>query len=249
MSTELPHRVLVAEDEPDYREILVEWLSESGYAVRAAANGKEAMELAGEEGFDVVVTDLHMPEANGLELLEWFKVMQPGAPVIFLSGQATIHDAIRALREWGGFDFLEKPIEMPVLTSVIERALAHGRQELEVPPPEPSPAPLSPVSQRAMQAISERFREPIGLSQLSRDLGYSAAYLTDTLRRETGKTVLQWIMHHRLEEAKRLMHATDDSGQQIAEVVGFSSYNHFLRQFRQHFGMPPGAWRNAKVGP
>lgn len=245
MATDQPHRILVAEDDSEYRAVLIEWLRDSGYEVREAANGREAMDLASELYFDVVVTDLKMPEANGLDLLEWFKVMQPSAAVIFLSGQATIHDAIKALREWGGFDFLEKPVELTELTSTIERAIAQRQPPVTVSPPEPPTAPPSSIAQRALQAISERFREPIGLSQLSRELGYSAAYLTDTLRRETGKTVLQWIMHHRLEEAKRLMGSTDWTGQQIAEAAGFSTYNQFLHQFRQLCGVTPKAWRDA----
>ncbi len=245
MATDQPHRILVAEDDAEYRAVLVEWLRDSGYAVEEAPHGKAAMELAGEQRFDVVLTDLRMPEANGLELLEWFKVMQPAAAVIFLSGQATIHDAIRALREWGGFDFLEKPVELTELTSIIERAIAQSPSQATVSPPEPPSVPPSTLTQRALSVIAERFREPIGLSQLSRELGYSAAYLTDSLRRETGKTVLQWIMHHRLEEAKGLMGSTDWTGQQIAEAAGFSSYNQFLHQFRQVYGVTPRAWRDA----
>lgn len=246
MSTELGRRILVVEDDPDFRANMVEWLEDSGYVVREAPDGKAAMELASEETFEVVVTDLKMPEADGLELLEWFKVMYPSTAVIFLSGQATVQDAIKALREWGGFDFLEKPIEMTVLTGVIERALNRSKDlQPEPPAPEPAAASYSPFAQRALLAIEERFREPIGLSELSRYLGYSAAYLTDTLRRETGKTVLQWIIHHRLEEAKRLLSETDWTGQRVAEAVGYGDYSHFLRQFRQVHGVPPKTWREA----
>lgn len=244
MSAEEQRRILVVEDDPDFRANMVEWLEESGYAVREAANGKEAMGVAEDEGFDVVVTDLKMPEASGLELLEWFKATHPDTAVIFLSGQATVQDAIQALREWGGFDFLEKPIEMPVLTAVIERAIARSQEAPELPEPVPEPVmPLSSFASRALTVIAERFREPIGLSELSRELGYSPAYLTNTLRRETGKTVLQWIIHHRLEEAKRLMSETDWAAQRIAEEVGYTNYSHFLRQFRQVHGVPPSAWR------
>ncbi|MFP5504149.1 MAG: response regulator [Candidatus Sericytochromatia bacterium] len=243
MATEPQNQILVVDDDPDFRANLVEWLEDSGEAVWAAANGKEAMALAGDVRFDVVVTDLKMPEADGLELLEWFKVMHPATAVIFLSGQATVQDAIQALREWGGFDFLEKPIEMTALSAVIQRALALSKAH---PPPErePDPAPRSPLAQRALAVIAERFREPLGLSALSQELGYSAAYLTSTLRQETGRTVLQWIIHYRLEEAKRLMSETDWSGQQIAEAVGYSHYSHFQRQFRQVHGVPPSAWRS-----
>lgn len=243
MSTAPQHRILVAEDDPDLRANLAEWLEDSGYFVRAAADGKEAMAIAGEQDFEVVVTDLKMPEADGLELLEFFKATQPAAAVIFFSGQATVQDAIQALREWGGFDFLQKPVEMEVLTSIIERAIARRDPEPQSPVPEPVSAPLSAFAERALQVIAARFAEPVGLSELSRELGYSAAYLTNTLRRETGKTVLQWIIHHRMEEAKRLMGETDWSGQRIAEAVGYANYSHFLRQFRQLHGVPPTAWR------
>jgi DNA-binding NtrC family response regulator len=197
MAAETVPHILVVEDDADFRANMVEWLEECGYAVTEAGNGKQAMDVAAEACFDVVVTDLKMPEANGLELLEWFKATHPDTAVVFLSGQATVQDAIRALREWGGFDFLEKPIEMTALSTVIERAIACRPAAPE--PPAPSSAPLSPFAQRTLALIAARYREPIGLADLSRELGYSAAYLTNTLRRETGKTVLQWIIHHRLE--------------------------------------------------
>lgn len=249
MSTDSPHAILVVEDDPDFRANLVEWLSDSGHSVREAANGREAMELAGDCRFDVVVTDLKMPEASGLELLEWFKVNDPDTAVIFLSGQATVQEAILALREWGGFDFLEKPVEMETLSAVIERAIARRPDVAESPAEVAPSAPLSPLSQRALETIAERFREPIGLGELSQALGYTPAYLTSTLRRETGRTVLQWIIHHRLEEAKRLMSETDWSGQQIAQDVGYTNYSHFLRQFRQAHGVPPSAWRSPNRNP
>ena len=242
MPTEPQHHILVVEDDPDFRANMVEWLEDSGYAVQAAADGAEAIALAGDAPFQVVVTDLQMPEVNGLELLEWFKATSPATAVIFLSGQATVQDAIKALREWGGFDFLEKPIEMAALSAVIERAIAFSQAPPE--PPAPAVEPFSPFATRALAVIAERFREPLGLGELSRELGYSAAYLTNTLRRETGRTVLQWIIHHRLEEAKRLMGETDWSGQQIAQAVGYTHYSHFLRQFRQVHGVTPSAWRS-----
>lgn len=238
-------RILVVEDDPDFRANLVEWLAGSGYLVREAANGREAIALATAEAFDVVVTDLRMPEADGLELLEWFKEMYPDTAVIFLSGQATVQDAVMALREWGGFDFLEKPVELTVLDAVIERSLARSKVSRTAPPDPPS-APMSPLARQALAIIGERFRDPIGLSELSQQLGYSAAYLTDALRRETGKTVLQWIIHHRLEDAKRLLNETDWTAQRVSQTVGYADYNHFLRQFRKLHGMPPSAWREAR---
>lgn len=237
----------MVEDAPDFRDNLVEWLADAGYTVRAAANGREAIALATETPFDVVVTDLRMPEVDGIELLEWFKATHPATAVVFLSGQATVQDAIKALREWGGFDFLEKPIELPALTAVIERALARTQAPAE--PPAPRTEPLSPFARRALALIAERFREPIGLREISQELGYSPAYLTDALRRETGRTVLQWIIHHRLEEAQRLLNETDWTAQQIAQAIGYTNYTHFQRQFRQAHGVGPSHWRSPNKAP
>lgn len=241
-------RILVVDDDADFRGGLVEWLEDSGYTVREAVNGKDAMQIASDESFDLVLTDLKMPEANGLELLEWLKLWNPGIAVIFLSGNASVQEVISALREWGGFDFLEKPVEMQALNAVIERAIA--RSTAAPAPAEEIPAePLSPFSRRALQVISERYRESVSLSTLSQELGYSPAYLTDTLRRETGKTVLQWLIHYRMEEAKRLLSETDWTGQQIAQSVGYANYTHFVRQFRQLQGMAPSAWRSPTKSP
>lgn len=241
MTTTPPSRILVVEDDPDFRANMVEWLEGAGYVVWEAANGREAMDVASEHEFEVVVTDLRMPEVGGLELLEWMKVTHPATAVIFLSGQATVQEAIMALREWGGFDFLEKPIEMTALTAVIARAIARRPDPQDPPAPEGT---LSPLAERALALIEARFREPVGLTELSQALGYSAAYLTNTLRRETGKTVLQWIIHHRMTEARRLLEATDWPAQRVAEEVGYTHYSHFQRQFRQLHGMAPSAWRS-----
>jgi YesN/AraC family two-component response regulator len=242
-----PPHLLLVEDDPELSANLEEWLTASGYRVAGAADGAEAIALVSERPFDVIVTDLKMPRVDGLGLLRWIKETQRPIPVIFLSGQASIHDAIQALREFGGFDFLVKPLEdLNQLNQAIERALASKVLPLALP----SAAVESednPVVGQALEVIRTYFREAIGLAEISAMLGYTPTYLTTLMQRETGRTVQQWIIHERLQLSKQLLAQTDWSLNRIAIEVGYSNQTHFGRQFKQSLGQTPSAWREAAL--
>lgn len=117
-------RILVVEDDPDQRQILRIWLTQSGYAVMTAKDGLEGLALAQRHAFDVILTDLRLPGLNGLQLLNLVKDHDPSVVVIFLSGQGTMEDAIAALREGRAYDFILKPLKnFRQLNLVIEKAL------------------------------------------------------------------------------------------------------------------------------
>lgn len=126
-------RILVVDDQRSLLEILQRWLSRGGYEVHVASDGLEAVALAKEIAFDVVVTDLKMPGIDGLQLLSLFKELDPAIEVIILTGQGTMQDAIEALREGRAFDFLQKPLrDLHELNQAIDKALCR-RQKSEAP--------------------------------------------------------------------------------------------------------------------
>ena len=117
-------KVLLVEDDRDQREILENWLRDSGYEIVSARDGLEAMERVQQQAFDVIVMDLKLPGLNGLQLLSLIKDICPSAIVIFLSGQGTMEDAIAALRQGRAYDFIQKPLrELRQLNLTIEKAL------------------------------------------------------------------------------------------------------------------------------
>jgi AraC-like DNA-binding protein len=106
--------------------------------------------------------------------------------------------------------------------------------------------PSKPLLRRAFRFIETHFREPISLIEVARAVEKSSAYLTDVMRRETGRTVLEWIIERRLGEARRLLLETEDRIEDIAVALGYRETTYFARQFRQRNGTTPQAWRRAQ---
>ena len=115
-------RILVVDDETAILEALAEMLGLWGHKVETAGDGTDALKKAAEFRPDVVLSDLAMPETDGLWLLRALKDDLPDCPVIFLTGRATIDAAVAAIRE-GAYDFIEKPVDPARLKVCIDRAL------------------------------------------------------------------------------------------------------------------------------
>jgi AraC-like DNA-binding protein len=84
---------------------------------------------------------------------------------------------------------------------------------------------------------------------VAKAVGYSPAYLTDLVRRQTGQTVQRWIIKRRMAAACSLLLETDQSVNQIATTVGYNDKNYFFYQFRQHYAMTPQIWRKTHRNP
>jgi DNA-binding NtrC family response regulator len=119
-------RVLVADDDLRMRELLAEVLARGGLRVSVAADGKEALQLLAERDFDLVLTDLKMPGAGGIDVLDAAKAQDLDRPVILITAHGTVPAALAAMRQ-GAYDFIEKPFDHDLLLLTVERALAHYR--------------------------------------------------------------------------------------------------------------------------
>jgi DNA-binding NtrC family response regulator len=106
-----PHKILVVDDEPSLRELLRRGLSQLGnYSVEVASNGAEAIEKIEKDLFELVLTDLKMPEMDGLELLKAIKGTRPELIVIIMTAHGTIETAVEAMKI-GANDYITKPID------------------------------------------------------------------------------------------------------------------------------------------
>ncbi|MFO7985563.1 MAG: sigma-54 dependent transcriptional regulator [Desulfatiglandaceae bacterium] len=122
--------ILFVDDEKEMLSTVKMYLSQSGYEVRVTDYGPEALELANSDDFDVVVTDLNMPDMNGLDLLQAIKKRHPDTEVIIVTGYGTIETAVQALK-FGGYDYLQKPVNLERLKLLIARILEKKQLEEE----------------------------------------------------------------------------------------------------------------------
>jgi len=125
-----PARILLVDDEPDMLENCSRILSRQGYACVTAENGRAALAILEHERPDLILTDLKMPEMDGMALLQHAHAMDPDLPVIVITGFASIESAVTAVRE-GAFDYLPKSFSVDQLRVAVERALRHRGLQVE----------------------------------------------------------------------------------------------------------------------
>ncbi len=113
---------LVIDDEPDICELLTLTLGRMDINTVSAADVGSAKALLGEQVFDLCLTDMRLPDGDGLELVEWMQVNVPEVPVAVITAHGNVETAVQALK-LGAFDFITKPLDLNHLRNIIENAL------------------------------------------------------------------------------------------------------------------------------
>ena len=114
-------RILVADDEPNLRRVLVAILRREGYDVVQAADGADAIDALGQP-VDVIITDLKMPRVDGMEVLRHASTHHPAVPVIMITAFGTVDNAVAAVKA-GAFDYIEKPFEQEQIRIIVNKAV------------------------------------------------------------------------------------------------------------------------------
>jgi PAS domain S-box-containing protein len=127
-------KILVVDDEPDVREILRQSLEMEGYEVVVAVDGRDAIDQFKAQAADLVITDMRMPRANGLDVLKAVKAHDPLTEVIVLTGYGTLKNAVLALQSEGAFHYLTKPLEdigefLTTVRKALERRLLRRQNQ------------------------------------------------------------------------------------------------------------------------
>jgi two-component system chemotaxis response regulator CheY len=123
-------RVLLVDDQPELRRLFRRSLTRAGFTVVEARNGRVAVELAQQLSFDVVISDVHMPDMSGIELLETLGQLNEDLPVILTSGSPGPHTPLE-VGERGAFAYLVKPVPFDVMHDTARRAAELHRARLE----------------------------------------------------------------------------------------------------------------------
>jgi len=145
----LGETILLVDDDLDFQEIVTDRLAALGYRVFVASNGHEGLALLEQEGPQVVLLDIEMPDMNGLAVLQAMRTRAHDVTVVMLTAYGTIERAVEAMRQ-GAYDFIPKPFEPEHLVLTVQKALERERLKREV-------AILS-------EAVGERYRQVVGQS-------------------------------------------------------------------------------------
>jgi two-component system, NtrC family, response regulator HydG len=184
-------RVLVVDDEPGTRLAMQKLLEADGYIVDAAEDGVNALKIASEHPPDAVVTDLQMPNMDGMELLKRLRAQDRDLPVIVATSVQELGSAIAAMRA-GAEEYLTKPIEFDALSIVLERALERREQKAET----------ENLRRQIRERDAEGMQGLIGVSQpmqkvyrVARQVAASRATVLITGESGTGKGELARAVH------------------------------------------------------
>ena len=161
-----PGRVMVVDDDRQARESMADVLRQSGYTVDCRDGALEALKTLAEQSYDCIVTDLKMPDMNGVEFIIKLEERRYPAQVVMVTAHATVATAVEAMRH-GAFDYIEKPFDADRLERLVGQAVRHGRL-------------LAPEGDSAGSGDRFRLRQMIGSSERMRALRLAIARIAPT---------------------------------------------------------------------
>ena len=247
------HLVLIVDDSSELREYLVQLLS-TRYNIITAKDGVEGYEKTIAEQPDLVLTDVVMPQMNGLELCRKIKENKftSHIPVILISARDLPVYKMEGYQMMAD-DYITKPFHAELLLSRIENLIRQRecmrqsfRTEVNL---EPSAVTATPVDEKFIRScidnIEEHIAEPdYGVDELCQNIGYSRPQLYRKIKSITGMSAIQFLRSIRLKRAAQLL--SSGSGMSVTEVmyaVGFNNISYFSKIFSAEFGVHPKDYR------
>ncbi len=194
-------KILVIDDERAIRNTLKEILEFEGYAVDVAENGRVGLDMALATKYDLIYTDIKMPEMDGMEVLHAYRknMQEHGgdeAPVVMISGHGTVETAVEALKS-GAYDFIVKPLDLNRLLSTTSRALEHKSLVQE-----------TKVLRKKISARNKMIGESAAINrvrEIIEKVAPTEARVMITGANGTGKEVVAHLIHENSQRAKKVM--------------------------------------------
>lgn len=246
--------LLLVEDNEDFRFYLKDNLK-SQYHILEARNGKEGYEKTIAHLPDLVVSDVMMPEMNGLELCLKIKGEKniSHTPVILLTARTAEEQKLEGF-ETGADDYIVKPFNFEILQSRIKNLIQQRetfhknfRKQVEVKASDINITSLDEkLIQNAIKLVEDNIANPeFSVEHLSRELGMSRVHLYKKLLTITGKAPLEFIRVIRIQRAAQLLEKSQLTVAEVAYKVGFNNPKYFTKYFKEEFNMLPSAYAAA----
>ncbi|MFD2572061.1 two-component regulator propeller domain-containing protein [Spirosoma soli] len=247
--------ILLVEDNEDFRFYLKDNLSRQ-YTLLEAANGKEGWQLVQSHLPDLVVSDVMMPEMDGITLCRRIKADRRTAyiPVLLLTARSAEEQKLEGFAT-GASDYITKPFNVEILHARIRNLIAQQNLLLKALQPSMniSPGEVEVTSldekliQKALSIVEKNMANPdFSVEELSRELGMSRVHLYKKLLALTDKSPIEFIRTIRVRRAAQLLGKSQLTVAEIAYQVGFNNPKNFTKYFKQEFGVIPSQYATEK---
>ena len=242
-------KVLVVEDEEMIRKgivLAVDWAALDCVVVGEAADGLQALKAVERYDPSLIITDLKMPNMDGIQMMEALRARGSRAYVIILTAYDSFTYARSALR-LGAVDFLLKPFH----DGELEAAVIKLRRRMEAerrgtaPLPERKKGDKSKYVLQAMDYIGQHYGDQnISVGEIAQHLGLSESHLSHLFRKETDYTLLNYLTRYRMHKAMELLRDCRMRVYEVAEQVGYRDITYFSATFKKMTGMSPSEFQD-----
>ena len=241
------YSIMIVEDEYLVRQGIASLVNYEQFGMQVisqAENGIEAWQKFQDNPADILLTDINMPQMNGLELSKLVRDQAPKCHIVFLTGYDDF-DYARTAIKLGADDYLLKPFSK----DDVEEMLAKVQTKLDKERKKAQIQNLVDQGQHSEleEAIHERLADSeLSLKNLAFQLGFSPSYLSVVIKKELGLPFQDYLIQERMKKAKLLLLTTDLKIYEIAEQVGFEDMNYFSQRFKQVVGLTPRQFKKGE---
>lgn len=254
----MKYKVILADDEPIMRkalQTLIDWEKLDCEIVCVAENGYEVLEFLKENRADIMITDIKMPGADGIEILKYIWENKLHTKAILLTAYADFSYAQSAITynvmeyviKTGTFEHLVKAVEKckKILKEKDFPALDVNKksEESEFPVKIDTIDAKRKIVQESLAYIDEHYQEMISVTDISKALGTSNSYLSRIFKESMGQTIIHTINCKKIETAKMYLKKTDYKVYEVADMLGFENVTYFSKFFKKHTGMSPKEYK------
>lgn len=218
-------KILIIEDDISFCKLLEKFLIKNNYAVSIAFSATEARLLTQNEAFDLILTDLRLPDADGIELLAEFKTNFPDTPVILMTGYSEVSTAVKAIKN-GASDYISKPFNPDEVLVVISNALA-TEKAADIPQKQTQKPAKEKAVKGYVQGISAASRKLLEHIKLVSPTDMSVLIIGES---GTGKEVIAQSIHQQ-SHRKQSNFIAVDCGAIPKELAASEFFGHLKGSF------------------
>ena len=228
--------ILIVEDDITFSLMLTTWLGKKGFVVRSSSSVSDAKRRLGEEAFDLVISDLRLPDSDGIDLLKWLKSTHPSLPLIMMTSYAEIQTAVQAMK-LGAADYIAKPLNPDELLGKIKE-LVHVEEKA------PARVPVSSAPDLYIEGQSQAARQ---LYEHVRLVAPTDMSVLVTSASGTGKEYIARRIHEQSNRSKAPFVAVD-CGAIPKELAASEFFGHVKGSFTGAIENKTGAFVAAQGG-